>query len=373
MHQAWGFKMAEYSRMARGSFTSTGAAKPIYLPFKPDYIEILNYTAAATPADHGIPKAVWDKNMGEGFGIVDLFNATPALITDSVDANGFSTFDAGLALQYGATQQVVGITKADPAVVTVTGHGYSTGDVVLFQGLYQSATTGMAQIDGMPFVITVTGANTFTIPWNTNQSNYTALSASPTGALVKKVLYPFLYSPGVSYIEGLTLAATTTVDTTAPHNLVVGQQVAFRIPSLYGSTELNSLPNDLVPGRPAYGYVVSVTDSTTVVVNIDSSSYTAFDTNQTIANVPGLSFPQLVAVGDVNTGGMPISSGSVLYPPPQVNGVNTINGPAIQGAYVNNTRSGFIIGAGTAAGDSSAVLVGASSDVIYWRAILHDM
>jgi hypothetical protein len=364
--------MAEYSRLAKGRFTSTGAAKAIYLPFKPDYIEILNYTAAATPANHGIPKAYWDEDMGQGFGIVDLFNATPVLTMDSVDSNGFTTFEAGQMLQFGASQQVVGITKANPAVVTVTGHGYSTGDVVVFNGLYQSSTTGMAQLAGMPFVITKTGTDTFTIPWNTNQSNFTALSASPSGATVRKVLYPFLYAPGVSFVSALTLASTTTVVTTAPHNCVVGQEVAFRIPQSYGTVQLNSLPNTLIPGSPAYGYVVSVTNSTTVVVNIDSSAYTAFNSNQTIASVPGLQFPQMVAVGDVNTGGIAISSGSVLYPPPVVNGVNTINGPAINGAFVNNTRSGFVIGAGTAAGDTSSVLVGAASDVIYWRAYLHD-
>lgn len=368
----WGCKMAEYSKLAHGSFVSTGAAKPIYLPFKPQAISMWNYTAAATPAQSGIPRAYWQEGMGEENGLVDLFDATPALITDNITAGGFSTFEAGLSLQYGASQQVVGITKADPAVVTVTGHGYSTGDVVVFTGLYQSATTGMPQIDRIPFVITVTGDDTFTIPFNTNQTEYTALSGSPSGASVRKVLYPFLYAPGVSYIEGITLGSTTTIDTTAPHNLVAGQQVAFRIPDDFGTVELNSLPNEQVPGRPAYGYVQSVTDSTTVVVSINSSSYTAFDTNIPVSEVDGLTFAQMVAVGDVNTGGIAYSGGD-LYPSPQVNGVDTINGPAINGAFVNNTRQGFIIGAGSAAGDSSSVLVGAAEDVIYWEARYFDM
>jgi len=365
--------MAEYSKLARGSFTSTGAAKAIYLPFTPDWIEIINYTAAATPAQSGIPRAVWDTSMGQGKAIADLFNATPVLTMDSVEANGFSTFEAGRLLQYGASQQVVAISKADPAVVEVTGHGYSTGDVVVFQGLYSTQyTAGMPQLDGVPFVITVLTANTFSIPWNTNQSAYTALAASPSGAMVKKVLYPFLYAPGVSFISDITLGSTTTVDTTAPHNCVVGQEVAFRIPDAWGTTELNSLPNESIPGSPVYGYVVSVTDSNTVVVNINSSAYTAFDSNIAVSSVSGLTHAQMIAVGDVNTGGVDISSGSVLYPPPSVNGVNTINGPAIKGAFVNNTRRGFIIGAGAAAGDSSSVLVGANSDVIMWRAYAHD-
>lgn len=365
--------MTEYSRMAHGTFTSTGAAKAIYLPFQPDYVEFVNYTASATPANHGIPKARWDSNMGQGFAVVDLFNATPVLTTGVVTSNGISTFSAGLQFQFGASQQIVSITKANPAVVTVTGHGYASGDIVIMEGLFQSSTTGMPQIAGIPFVITKTGADTFTIPWNTNQSSYTALSASPTGATVRKVLYPFLYAPGESIISSITTGTTTTIVTTRPHNLVAGQEVAFRIPNVWGTTELNSLPNTLIPGSPIYGYVVSVTNSTTVVVNINSTSFTAFSTNPTFAQSVGLTWPQMIAVGDVNTGGVQISAGSVLYPPPVVNSVNTINGPAIQGSFVNNTRQGFIIGAGAAASDATSVLVGANADVIYWRALLHDM
>lgn len=365
--------MAEYSKMARGSFVSTGAAKPVYLPFQPQTVKMWNYTAALTPAQHGIPKAYWDLGMGQGYAIADLFDATPALTTGVVTSNGVSAFSAGLSLQYGASQQVVSMTKADPAVVEVTAHGYSTGDVVLFQGLYSTQyTAGMPQLDGIPFVITVTDANHFTIPWNTNQSAYTALAASPSGASVKKILYPFLYAPGDSVISSITRGTTTTIVTTAPHNCVAGQEVAFRIPTLWGTIELNSLPNVNIPGSPLYGYVVSVTNSTTLVVNIDSSAYTAFDTNIAVSNVPGLTFPQMVAVGDVNTGGATITSSSNLYPSPTVNGVSTINGPAINGAFVNNTRQGFIIGAGATTTDASSVLVGSTSDVIYWEAFYYD-
>lgn len=365
--------MAEYSRIARGTFTSTGAAKAIYLPFAPSMIKMINYSSAATPAQNGVPFAFWDQGMGQGFGVIEAFNATPVLTTDVVTSNGFSTFSAGLDFQYGAQIQISGITKASPAVVTTaSAHGYTTGDVVLLQGLYQSSTTGMPQISGMPFVITVTGATTFTIPWNTNQTNYTALSASPTGAYVKKVLYPFLYAPGASFITAISTGTTTAVTTTAPHNFVLGQEVALRIPSTWGTTQLNSLPNNTIPGSPIYGYVTIVNSSTQVTLNINSTGYTAFNSNQTVASVPGLSFPQIVAVGDVNTGGVAYSGGN-LYPSPVVNSVSTINGPAISGSFVNNTRSGFIIGAGTGVTLTSATLVGANGNVIYWEAVMADM
>lgn len=371
--------MTEYSRIAKGKFTSTGAAQIVNLPFVPDAIEMWNYSSYGTPAQHGVPYAYWDAGMGQGYAVEQVFNATPVLTTDIVTSNGFSTFTAGQLLQYGAAVGISGITKASPAVVTTTAaHGYKSGDVVTFYGLNQSSTTGMQQIAGMPFTVTVTGATTFTIPWNTNQSNYTALSGSPSGAFVKKILYPYLYFPGTSVISAITTGTTTTIDTTSAHNLVVGQEVAFRIPSAWGTTQLNSLPNTTTPGSPIYGYVVSVTDYNTVVVSINSSSYTAFNSNQTFAAYPGEQFPQMVAVGDVNTGGVQISSGSALYPPLYsvqigTTQVNTINGPAILGSYVNNTAQGFIVGAGAGTNDSSSVLVGANGNVIYWRAFLHDM
>jgi hypothetical protein len=374
--------MAEYSKIAKGFFTSTGAAQIINLPFLPGSVWMTNLTAAQTPANHGIPRAYWNAQMGQGFAVADLFNATPVLTTGVVTTNGISNFSAGQLLQFGPvfnnTSNAFSINKANPAQITTnSAHGLTTGQVVIFQNLYQTSTTGMPQIDGIPFVITVTGATTFTIPWNTNQSNYTAFNTATSTNNVgsfKQVLYPFLYAPGVNIISALTLAATTTVVTTAPHNYVQGQEVAFRIPTAWGTTQLNSLPDLLIPGSPIYGYVTSVTNSTTFVVNINSSSFSTFTTNPTVASVPGLTFPQVLAVGDVNTGGVQFSGATIgLYPPPIVNGFNTINGPAIQGSFVNNTSQGFIIGAGATTNDASSVLVGASTNLIYWEAFAHDI
>jgi hypothetical protein len=365
--------MSEYDKIARGNFVSTGNAQFINLPFQPNIVEMWNYTASATPANHGVSYAFWDAAMGQGFAIEDVFNATPVGTTDIVTVNGVSTFSAGLMLQYGAKLQIASITKASPAVVTTASpHGLTTGQVVILEGLFQSPTTGMPQISLMPFVITVTGATTFTIPWNTNQSNYTALSASPSGAFVRQVLYPYMYEPGVAFITALTTGTTTTVTTTDPHNFVVGQEIAFRIPAAYGTTELNTLPNVTIPGSPVYYYVTSVTSNTVFVCNAVSTGFTAFTTNQSVASMVGQSLPQVIAVGDVNTGGSPYNGGN-LYPSPLFptfsGGIPTINGPAINGAFVNNTSQGFIIGAGAGATDTSSVLVGANGNVIYWRAM----
>src|SRR3990167_11310556 len=265
--------MAEYSRIARGTFVSTGASQSIYLPFQPNIIRMTSYTAAATPAENGCPFANWDVSMGQGGGIMQIFNGTPVLTTDNITTNGFSTFSAGLDFQYGSQVGISGITKASPAVVTTTAaHGYVTGDIVVFQGLYQTQyTAGMPQICGIPFVVTRVDSTSFTVAWNTNQSGYTALSGSPSGAFVKKVLNPFLYAPGYGVITAVSTGSTTAVTTTAPHNLVVGQEVALRIPSAWGITQLNSLPNSTIPGSPIYGYVTIVNSTVQVTLNINSS------------------------------------------------------------------------------------------------------
>lgn len=379
--------MTEYSRMAKGRFVSTGGAKVIKLPFQPDYVEFINYTASASGSDNGVPFAYWDALMGQNVAVINRFQAANQLTTDTVDANGISTFSAGLDFQYGPVYQHTGstdfdITKAAAAVVTTTtAHGLTSGDVVIFSNLYQTSSTGMQQIAGIPFTVTVINSTSFSIPWDTSGSNYTAFNSSTSTGNVgsfKKVLYPYLYFPGEAVITSIELGATTTVSTTTAHNYVVGQEVAFRVPNVWGPYQLNSLPNAQIPGSPIYGYVIAVTDYNTFVVNIDSSSYSAFVPNQTFAGFVGRTFAQVVAVGDVNTGGVQISANSALYPPPYFSPigttrVNTINGPAIQGAFVNNTSQGFVIGSGVAEGDSSAILVGAASDVIYWRAFLHDL
>lgn len=372
--------MTEYSKSANGSFTSTGAAKAIRLPFQPTRVYTRNVTAWKNANTACIIESFWNPTQnlsGVNYTLVHALNSTTAMLTDYVTTGGISTFAAGQLLQFGARQQIVTSTKGSTTSFQVTGHGYSVGDVVIFEGLYQSATTGMPQMSGIPFSITtVTDANNFVISWNSNNSSYTNLSGSPSGAYVQKVLYPFLYEPAVAYISAVTTGTTTTITTTTPHNFVTGQEIAFRIPTAWGPKELNSLPDTLIPGSPIYGYVQSITDNFTFVCNINSTGYTAFTTAQSVASVPGLTPPQVISVGDVNTGGN-LYSGGALYPSPSFptssGGVSSINGPAIRGAFVNNTAQGFIIGAGTAATLTTAVLVGANADIIEWEAFYDDI
>lgn len=369
--------MAEYSRLASGTFTTaaTPVAQAVYLPFKPQSVRLRNLTAYTTPAQYALTEAYYSSLPASPITAMQYLSAASApwlIAADKSATTGIATFDAGLSFQYGPQVQIVSATAANPIVFTVaSGAGPAVGDIVELSGLYQSSTTGMPQICGIPFVVSAANATTFSIVWPGAGSNYTALSASPTGAFYRKVLYPFLYAPGVSYVEAITTGTTTTVVTTAPHNFVAGQEIGFNIPSLWGTSELNTLPNVIIPGNPKYYVVTSVTNSTTFVCNAVSTGYTAFNTNQTVASVPTRQLPQVFAIGTYNTGSLPYSGGA-LYPSPIVNGVSTINGPAIVGSFVTNTRQGFIVYPAVGTVQSSATLLTASS-VYTWEATYFDI
>jgi hypothetical protein len=387
--------MAEYSRIAKGHFTSPGGAIPINLPFQPDHLQWWNYTLANTNAtSQNMVSGYWDVSMGQGQSIVQGYNATPTLIYDVVATGGISTFSAGQLLQYGPTyahnsvaSADFSITAASPAVVTTaTNHGLVSGNVIIFANLYQTSTTGMQQMAGVPLTVTVTNATTFSVNWNASGGNYTAFnSATSTNNLGswKQVLYPYLYAPEQAVITGIN-TSTNVITTAAAHNFQVGQQVAFRIPSAWGTTQLNSLPDILIPGSPIYWYVIAVTQNTfTVSQNsngvVGLTGFTAFNPNQPFLSFPGLKFPQVVPVGDINTGGQQISAGSQLYPPTSFfNGnsntaVPNIGGPGILGAFTNNTSQGFVFGGGAGRVLTTGNMAGAAGNVIYYIATLSDL
>lgn len=384
--------MAEYSRLAKGHVTTvTGGGTPVInLPFQPDTVEWWNYTASTSGGAAGyVTNGYWDISMGQGAAIYDVVTVTTlALTAATTTTGGVTSFAAGQLLQYGPLVLLGGsggIAKTDSSTLSVTttaAHGLIVGDWVVFQNLYETSTTGMQQIAGIPFIVKSVGSTTtFTVEWLGNAGNLTAIDGSATGAAgFKKILYPQLYVPGIAFPWSITLSGgVVTVYTTAPSNFVVGQEIAFNIPKIYGGQELNELPDVLIPGSPNYFYVTSVgsVEVNSTYVDFFTFNYSGSLSTFSVANPPFLSFPGLgfaivKAVGDINSGGYPYTGGN-LYPSPTVVTGNstttlttssTINGPAIYGSYINNTRQGFFIG--TTAAPTAA-------QVIYWQATLHDL
>jgi hypothetical protein len=355
--------MAQYSKIIRGTFTSTGVNKPLYFPMVPDTIEIWNKTKFNTTTNNTGTEGIGFAENNPGTGYITASNGT-TLLGKTLTSGAFTFFSAG-TYQYGSVFTISGITNANPAVVTTTTpHGYVTGDTVLIYG-----TTGMLQIAGVAYVVTFLTTTTFSIDVDAS-----GFAAAATAGFVKKVLYPDLYIPQACNIVGITLSSGATITTTLTlatnHTFRIGQEVQFVIPPQWGTTGLDSAVFlQTSNGIPQQAYVVAVPAANQITVNINSSGFTPFAyPTSTIASL-GLTFPQVEAIGDQNTGYQLPAPASPLGFPPNLPYLGVRNGViGIPGAFAANTRQGVMVGTG-----DGTTIIHATDDVVAFRAIFPDM
>lgn len=118
------------------------------------------------------------------------------------------------------------------------------------------------------------------------------------------------YIPLNVQISDITRSVNALVTTNTDHYYVVGQLVRFHVPHPYRMEELNE----------RLAYVLTVPTSTTFTVDVDTRTFTAFNSSPTY---PGNMAAQVSAVGDENNTSRTTSS----------------NGLTISGAFINNTTS----------------------------------
>jgi hypothetical protein len=99
---------------------------------------------------------------------------------------------------------------------------------------------------------------------------------------------PQYFVPRAFFISALTLGPTTTVTTSVNHNYVIGQEVRLLIPETFGSYQLNE----------QHGLVVLIPAPNQVVVTIDSRLANTFVPTPAY----GPTLPQIIAIGDQNSG-----------------------------------------------------------------------
>lgn len=101
-------------------------------------------------------------------------------------------------------------------------------------------------------------------------------------------IHPEYFKPSVFFISDLTVGIVTIVTTSVNHNYVLGQSVRLLIPETYGSRELNE----------KIGTVIGIPAADQVTLDINSQFVNPF------IPVPGFgpTRPQIVAIGDINTG-----------------------------------------------------------------------
>ena len=99
---------------------------------------------------------------------------------------------------------------------------------------------------------------------------------------------PQFYQPSVFNISAITNGITTLVTTTVNHNYVIAQLVRLLIPEIYGGQQFSEQE----------AYVISIPNPNQVILLLDSTIFDTF----TADPASGTTQPQIIAVGDVNTG-----------------------------------------------------------------------
>jgi hypothetical protein len=94
------------------------------------------------------------------------------LVSDGTYPAGFSKTLANGSGTTEATKNITGITSANPAVVTVTSHGYSNGDKVAIYGLDDPNINGMVALNNRLFTVANAATNTFELSGFNTSSGY---------------------------------------------------------------------------------------------------------------------------------------------------------------------------------------------------------
>lgn len=110
----------------------------------------------------------------------------------------------------------------------------------------------------------------------------------PTPPYNNPPIEPQYYQPGIFFISEISTGTTTTVTTSVNNNYVVGQNVRLLIPKFFGAYQINN----------QQGFVLSVPFSNQVIVGINSQVCDPFIPTPSY----GPTLPQIIAIGDTNTG-----------------------------------------------------------------------
>lgn len=117
-----------------------------------------------------------------------IFNASQTYVLEF--GEGYMRVIKAGVLQTLTAQNITSITSADPAVVTIAGHGYSSGDEVALASI-----GGMTELNGRNFKITVLNADTFSLQYleggDVDSTAFTAYTSGGTAAKVYEITTPF--------------------------------------------------------------------------------------------------------------------------------------------------------------------------------------
>ena len=215
------------------------------------------------------------------------------------------------------TQNITGISKANPGVVTYSGaDSYSNGDTV-----YIAAVGGMTEVNGRWFKVANvdTGANTFELTdnagSNVDTTGYTTYTSGGTVSLVYEIATPYLEADldEIRYVQSADVI-TLTHPSYEPRELSRSGDTTWSISTISFEPEISAPVNITISGggsgSSATRYLVTAVDLDTGEESIagtgSTGSITAITNSNSACTVTstahGLATGQIIDITDV--GGM---------------------------------------------------------------------
>ena len=163
------------------------------------------------------------------------------------------------------------VTKANPAVVTATSHGYTNGDEVII-----TAIVGMTELNGKRFKVANKATNTFQLQSlagvNINSTNFTTYGSAGVSnkiyeiatTITEAMLYQIQYtqSADIMYIVHETIP-TLKLTRTGHTSWTIGSETFINGPYL----DANTTTTTLTPASSAAGTGVNITASAITGIN----------------------------------------------------------------------------------------------------------
>lgn len=315
--------------ITQGRFTSTGALTTLNIRSDLDWIYVYNETALAQAAADLGAVFYYQRGMTAGRGVIWSKLGTvandPVTIGQIAANSGFTLVDSSLQTPNANIAVTGGTNATQPVYSTANTSTLATGSIVRLNNL-----TGQENLAGFDFEVDTVVANT---SFRMRYVLDSAPGAVATAGNYRIIPFNPIFYPRNRYIINITNAASAVVTMSVTHGLTIGQEVRFVVPDIWGMSEMDGLQ----------GTVTAInTTNNTITVDIDSTSFTAFDI-PAAADVP-FTWAQVVPLG--------MDTATAL----------SNNVDILEDATVNQA----IIGVQLVAGNNSPA--GNTSDVIYWRA-----
>jgi hypothetical protein len=335
--------MAFDTTIQQGYFTSNGTDHYVPLISGVDWVKVYNWTNANRANKTAVSGVewYWQSGMPQDDAFLEYWltgasDATSKTLCSlgfqgvGTALRGISYFDTSLQTLGAARATTQSTNVVSPVVSAANTTGVNVGTIV------RITNTAQTDLNGLDFTVgAVNPGVTFTMRSALQQAPGIAGGAGFYRVVAPSLAAYKLMYPSSRNICNITQAANAVVTTLVDHGYTVGQQIRFKIPTLFGMTQLSEVLG-----------TITATTVNTFTIDQDTTGMTAFAYPTAALAAPAFTSAQCVPVGDLSTFGA----------------------TTLAGAETNQSTTGILLGTSGVAAVALGSAGGTNGDIIYWAA-----